>query len=197
MMKGWNGLVVAGALVIASSAWAGRPENPGNGNGGGGGPAACDAAAVDAAAASVAAACPCAGRTDDTGAVVPWKNHGQYVRCVAKANKAAIAASAGAVSRRCLKSSQRCAARSTCGRAEGFVNCTKTTSSTCVAGSCADGSACATDADCGESSCSFRPSAEACTASGGTPGTGSCCAPVPVGPPGSPSGAFLDAGAAF
>ena len=196
-MNRWNGLVVAGALLIASSAWAGRPENPGNGNGNGGGPAACDAAAVDAAAASIAAACPCEGRTDDTGAVVPWKNHGQYVRCVAKANKAAIAESAGAVSRRCLKSSQRCAARSTCGRAEGFVNCTRTTSSTCVAGACGDGSACTTDADCTESSCSFRPSADACTATGGTPGTGSCCAPAPIVPPGSPSGAFLETGAGF
>lgn len=194
MMKRWQGLVVAGAmLVLASSAWSARPENPGNGNGGGGGPAACDETAVAAAVASIAEACPCDGRTDDTGAVVPWKNHGQYVRCVARATKAAIADSAGAVSRRCVKSSMRCAARSTCGRREGTVNCTTTTSSSCVAGACADGSACATDADCTETSCSFRPSADACTATGGTPGSGSCCAPVPVG---SPSGAFVD-GASF
>jgi hypothetical protein len=55
------------------------------------------------------------------------------------------------------------------------VNCTTATSST-------------------ESSCSFRPSADECSAAGGTPGTGSCCAPVPIG---SPSGAFVDGAALF
>jgi hypothetical protein len=171
MKKRWHGLVVAGALLLlASSAWAGN----GNGNGNGGGPAACDEAAVAAAQASVDASCPCEGKTDDTGAVVPWKNHGQYVRCVAKATKAAVKDSDGAVTRRCLRSSVRCAARSTCGKRDGFVNCTTTTGA--------------------ETSCSFRPSADLCTASGGTPGTGSCCAPVPVG---SPSGAFVDGGTVF
>jgi hypothetical protein len=193
MNKRWHGLLVAGAvLLLANSARAARPENPGNGNGGG--PAACDEAAVAAAQASIDAACPCAGKTDDTGAVVPWKNHGQYVRCIAKATKAAIKDSDGALSRHCLRSSVRCAARSTCGKREGTVNCTTTTSSACVAGACADGDACTSDAVCTESSCSFRPSADLCTASGGTPGTGSCCAPVPVG---SPSGAVVDGGAFF
>jgi len=137
-------------------------------------PAPCDPVAVEAAAATIDEACPCAGQTDDAGALVPWKNHGAYVRCVAHATKAAVEASEGAVTRRCLKDSVRCAARSTCGKKEGFVNCTVTTET--------------------RSLCSFRPSADACTAAGGVPGLGSCCAPAPIG---SPSGAFVDGASSF
>jgi hypothetical protein len=136
---------------------------------GGGGAKECDAAAVAAAADGIAAACPCAGTTDADGNLVPWKNHGQYVRCVAQATRSAVAGSDGTLQRRCLKESVRCSARSTCGRREGFVSCTRATTN--------------------GSSCSFRPSADACVAVGGEPGVGSCCAPEPVG---SPSGAFVD-----
>lgn len=186
-------LVTATSLLVlaTTSAFAARPDSPGNGNGNG--PKTCDAAVVDAAVAAIAAACPCEGRSDADGNVVPWKNHGQYVRCVAHATRDAIKASDGALHRRCLKESVRCAARSTCGRREGVVNCTTVLTSPCVGGQCANGDACATDEDCTQSSCSFRSSAEACVAGGGVPGTGSCCAPAPVG---SPSGAFVD-GAAF
>lgn len=181
----------AATLLLASAALAAKPESPGGGRGG---PPACDEAAVAAAVASIDAACPCAGQTDESGAVVPWKNHGKYVRCVAHATKAAVKGSDGALTRRCLRSSIRCAARSTCGRAEGVVNCTVTSSSACVAGSCDDGRTCSSDDDCTRSSCSFRPSADQCTADGGVAGTGSCCAPALVG---SPSGAFLDQGVFF
>jgi hypothetical protein len=188
-MKSNCGLLslLAGLCLVAVTAHAGKPESPGGGNGGG--PAACDPAAVEAALADIAATCPCEGRTDETGALVPWKNHGKYVRCVAQATKAAVAESSGALTRRCLKQSVRCAARSTCGKREGIVNCTFTTSGTCSGGTCDDGEECATDADCAVSRCSFRPSAEACTASGGVAGLGSCCAPTAIG---SPSGAFVD-----
>lgn len=154
---------LAGVCLFATVAHATKPPSPG------GGPPACDPAAVAAANASIAETCPCDGQTDDAGNVVPWKNHGQYVRCVAHATKDAVKASDGALSRRCLKESVRCAARSTCGRKEGVVNCTTGTS------------------------CSFRPSAAQCSDAGGVPGTGSCCSPTPIG---SPSGAFLD-GASF
>jgi hypothetical protein len=157
--------IVAAALLLVTDGEAGKPESPGGGKG----PPSCDAAAVSGAAAAIAEACPCDGRSDDAGAVVPWKNHGQYVRCVARATRLAVKGSDGALHRRCVKDALRCAARSTCGRADGVVNCT-TTSGT-------------------ESSCSFRPSAAECSADGGTAGTGSCCAPVPIG---SPSGAFVD-----
>jgi hypothetical protein len=155
-------VTLAGVCLLATTAYAARPTSPG------GGPPACDPDAVAAATAAIADACPCEGQTDEAGNVVPWKNHGQYVRCVAHATRDAVKASDGTLTRRCLKESVRCAARSTCGRPEGFVTCTI------------------------DLSCSFRPSAEACTAAGGVAGSGSCCAPAP----GSPSGAFVD-GASF
>jgi hypothetical protein len=170
-------VLLAGLSLAATAAHAKRPDSPG-------GPPTCDPAAVDAAVAAIAAACPCAGQTDADGNVVPWKNHGKYVRCVAHATKAAVADSDGALRRRCLKSSVRCAARSTCGRAEGVVNCTVTTSASCIDGACDDsGDECETDADCASSSCSFQPSADECTAAGGEPGLGSCCAPSAIESP--------------
>lgn len=186
-------VAVAAVLLVAGAADAAKPASPGNGNGNGKGPKTCDPAVVDAAAAAITAACACDGTVDASGEVVAWRNHGQYVRCVAHATRDAVKDSDGALTRRCLASAVKCAARSTCGRAAGFVNCTRSTTSACIAGACDDGSACTTDDDCTESSCSFRRTADACVAIGGVPGTGSCCAPVPVG---SPSGAFVD-GAAF
>jgi hypothetical protein len=182
-------IALTSVLLLAGSAHAVKPESPGGGKGGG--PKTCDPAAVDAATAAIATACPCDGLAagNGNGDVVPWRNHGKYVRCVAHATKAAVKESDGALTRRCLKTAVRCAARSTCGRADGVVACTTTTGSSCVAGSCGDGSACTTDDDCTASSCAFRRSAAECAAGGGVPGTGSCCAPVPAG---SPSGAFVD-----
>jgi hypothetical protein len=156
-------VVLAGTCLLATAAHAKKPATPG-------GPAACDPAAVATASEAIAAACPCDGQSDDAGNVVPWKNHGKYVRCVAHATRAAVKDSDGAVSRRCLKASVRCAAHSTCGRAEGVVSCSV------------------------DASCSLAPSAEACSERGGTPGVGSCCAPAPIG---SPSGAFLDGPSSF
>lgn len=146
-------------------------------------PSTCDPTAVSNANAAIAADCPCDGKTDpSTGAVVPWKNHGQYVSCVAKSVKAQ--GRANGVSRRCLKGAVPCAANSTCGKGTS-VAC-QTTTGTCLGdptpgdllaeGTCDyDGTvACDTDADCSQSTCAVM-SSEECTAAGGTATTGSCC----------------------
>jgi hypothetical protein len=152
-------------------------------------PKTCEAAAVAAAEEALAAACPCAGKLDAEGAVVPWRNHGEYVSCVARA-KGAARRTSGGVPARCLRGVGECAARSTCGKRAQAVTCSFP-GATCVGGMCSDGrgNECGSDADCGDGLCTVGPSAEQCSALGGSPGKGSCCAPEPLG---SPSGAFLD-----
>ncbi len=119
-------------------------------------------------------------------------NHGKCVSCVAHTVKAL------GIPTRCRGKVTRCVARSTCGK-PNFETCTKVTTGTCdtVAGTCTTGTlaagltACTTDADCIVSSkCrvmrSFLPhetpvpGGDRCTLAGGTPGTGSCCAPCPT-----------------
>jgi hypothetical protein len=149
--------------------------------GGGGGPN-CEAAA-STIGAFVDAACPCAGASDGTGGTIPWKNHGQYVRCVAHAVKDA-ARDAG-VKKRCGKGLVRCAARSSCGK-DDRVACVVPVAGTCVDGTCAEDPAvaCLVDGDCDVSECSVRRT-DACTAAGGVGSPGSCCTA-------SPGGAFVD-----
>lgn len=157
----------------------GRPDGTGKGGGGKG----CDVAASSAIQAFVDIECPCDGVDDGAGGTVAWKNHGRYVRCVARAVKAA-AREAG-VKRRCVRSLVPCAAWSTCGK-RNAVTCVVPTLGACVDGLC-DGDAdapCTTDVDCASSTCSVT-NAEDCAAAGGTAGSGSCCAA-------SPSGAFVE-----
>ena len=142
----------------------------------------CDGTAVASAMAAVDAACPCAGRSDGIGGTVPWKNHGQYVSCVAKARK--TAAKGGGMHQQCLKSAVVCASHSTCGKSDA-VACINTTG-TCLndpapgdstaAGTCDNDStkACDTDADCSVAMCSVS-SAEECALTGGTAASGTCC----------------------
>jgi hypothetical protein len=86
---------------------------------GGKGNAACDPAS-STIGAFVDAVCPCAGVDDGTGGTTAWRNHGQYVRCVAHAVKDATR-SAG-VKQQCGRGFVRCAARSNCGRRD-VVSC--------------------------------------------------------------------------
>ena len=155
------------------------------GNGGEKGkPASGDCeAASSVIQAFVDTTCPCDGVDDGNGGTIAWKNHGQYVRCVAHAVR--DAARAAGVKRRCGKGIVPCAARSTCGKKRG-VTCVVPTTGTCVDGACSNDDAlpCTTDADCTMQACAIT-SAERCAAAGGTAGTGSCCTA-------SPSGAFLD-----
>jgi hypothetical protein len=147
-------------------------------------PKACDADAVAAAQAAIAAACPCDGQTAEDGSIVPWERHGQYVRCVAHTTRDQIANSAGALSRRCLRTSVRCAARSTCGKPDAVAcrlhdDCVgdSATGDGTADGSCASDAAlaCDTSSDCPVLRCGVRRSADLCTAQGGEGSPGSCC----------------------
>jgi hypothetical protein len=140
----------------------------------------CDADAVAAIGAAIAEACPCEGRTNPAGEVVPWKNHGQYVSCVARErNRLARDLE---VSKSCLRQAVKCGARSTCGK-PGFVTCrtpdecSDTLPDGDPTGTCADDPtiACDTAADCPVLRCSTKSSEEACTSRGGIAGTGTCC----------------------
>jgi len=118
--------------------------------------------------------CPCTGQT----------NHGQYVSCVA--HQIHDLARSGQIPTNCKGKVTRCAARSTCGKAD-FITCTVPTgtcgtpcsanpSATC----CADATTpCTTDAQCG-TRCTIKhalPGTEpqVCP-SPGVVGSGSCCA---------------------
>jgi len=142
-------------------------------------PKSCDPTAVAAAQAAIAGACPCAAQASGES----WKNHGQYVGCVAHETAKQIAQSHGALSRRCLRSEVSCGARSTCGKPDFFA-CTVSVAHTCTgdpipgdgtaAGTCDNPPhlACDTDADCTTTRCSIKSSAELCS---GVATTGSCC----------------------
>ena len=144
---------------------------------------ACDFAASSPVQAFVDATCPCAGLDDGAGAIVAWKNHGRYVRCVARAVKQA--ARAAGVKRRCVRDLVPCAAGSTCGR-RNAVTCVTAVPGACNGGVCDGdpGRPCAADVDCATSTCGIT-TPDGCVDLGGTPASGSCCAA-------SPGGAFVD-----
>jgi hypothetical protein len=102
-------------------------------------PTGADAASIAAARAAIDQACDCEGA----------RNHGQYVRCAAAVLKAEVGA--GNLPKSCKGAVQRCAARSTCGKA-GFVTCCRTNAK-------------------GKTSCSIKSSMARCTA----PRGGSAC----------------------
>ena len=142
----------------------------------------CDEAAVASAKAAIDETCPCAGPLDSSGGTVPWKNHGQYMKCIAKARKAE--ARAAHMKLNCLNSVIPCAAGSTCGKSDA-VACINTTGACVGDPDSGDGTAegacendptklCNTDADCSVATCSVM-SPEDCTASGGSAATGTCC----------------------
>jgi hypothetical protein len=107
------------------------------------------------------------------------QTHVQYVRCVAGS---AADANAQGLLGHCREALKRCAARSTCGKTGNFVSCSFTLPGSCDGTVCQDGvTPCTGAQDCpARMRCSLRPSAEACHASGGLPGVGSCCDVVPV-----------------
>ena len=158
-------------------------ESGSRGEHGGKGGSACDTAASSVIGAFVDSTCPCDGVDDGNGGTVAWKNHGQYVRCVAHAVKAATRAAG--VKRRCARDLVPCAARSSCGK-RNAVRCIVTATGICTNGACdaPAGMPCTVDSDCTAQVCSVT-TATRCAEAGGTAGSGTCCA-------GSPNGAFLD-----
>jgi hypothetical protein len=113
---------------------------------------------------AILAACPCSG------------NHGLYVSCVARAVRDAV--TSGQLDTNCKGKVVRCAARSTCGKKEGFVTCTRCVPGTCTGDVCDDGvTPCADSSTCPQvvDRCSTKSSAALCAARGGIAGSGSCC----------------------
>jgi hypothetical protein len=149
-------LAAAGAIVLSTS----------------GARAGCNDPDLDTVRDRVLAACPCTG------------NHGQYVSCVAREVREAVASDE--LDTNCKGKVVRCAARSTCGKKEGFVTCTICVPGTCTEGLCDDGvTACTDSATCPQvvDRCSTKSSALHCEANGGIVSQGSCChascAPAP------------------
>jgi len=107
-------------------------------------------------------------------------NHGQYVKCVGRIVRALTADNSEFKS--CRGKIIRCAARSTCGKKEGFVTCNRNKTGICdtSSGFCADEGftdvACLSDADCVVGTrCSIKRDAEKCEARGGVVGTSPTC----------------------
>jgi hypothetical protein len=135
--------------------------------------AACDdPAAAEVARAQIASGCPCTGQT----------NHGQYVSCVARAVRTAVD---NGLPVNCKGAVMRCAARSTCGKRTGFSTCCYASAGVCDAGLCQDGvTQCTLATQCPVvNKCRTKSSSDLCVASGGSPGTGSCCDAVCSLPP--------------
>jgi hypothetical protein len=105
-------------------------------------------------------------------------NHGNFVSCVAHAVNDATRGDDPILDRNCKGKVVRCAARSTCGKPEGFVTCAQCEPGPCVEGFCEDGvTACSETVPCPlvVTRCSIKSSADHCTSQGGISGTGSCC----------------------
>jgi hypothetical protein len=174
-------IVTLGLILTATPAVA-KPGRPGRGDG---------ATCPTDVAASLAGSCPCEGRTAPDGTVTPWRNHGQYVSCVARARNQLRRQ--GCLPDELRRIAQRCAAKSTCGKADAVLCCVITPGA-CVgdpmpgdgtsAGTCADDAtrACDADAHCATATGpTLASSADACTARGGTPsGSGSVCTACPL-----------------
>jgi hypothetical protein len=141
-------LAAAGALVLSGAA----------------AHAGCNDPDLDTVRNRVLAACSCDG------------NHGRYVSCVTRAVREAVAN--GELDTNCKGKVVRCAARSTCGKKEGFVTCTLCDPGTCTDNLCDDGiTPCADSSTCPPvvDRCSTKSSRDLCLAKGGIPGEGSCC----------------------
>jgi hypothetical protein len=140
--------------------------------------------------AALAAACPC----DANSQAQPWKNHGQYVKCVVHFRN-------GLRQQGCLDASAQraiasCSARSTCGKPGAVLCCVYDTSGTCndpipgdgtAAGTCSNDATtvCDTNTDCiTATGPKVSRDATKCTGHGGTPvGGGSACSACPIPPP--------------
>jgi len=170
-------LAAIAVVVLVGNASAKRPE-----------PTTCP----EDIGTALAETCPCDGTLQPDLSVQPWRNHGQYVRCVVHYRNALRKAACFAddSTRRALA---RCAARSTCGK-PALLRCCSYELGACsdpapgdlmAAGVCSNDAvlACDTDADCTKSSARLVRDADACTADGGTiVDGGSVCEACPTPP---------------
>jgi hypothetical protein len=122
--------------------------------------------------------------------IEPWKNHGKYVSCVVHLRN--DLRKAGCLTDDARRTVARCAARSTCGKADRVLCCVPTETGTCndpapgdmvVAGTCSNDPsvACDTNGGCTKSEAHVAKDADACAANGGAVvlGGGSACTPCP------------------
>ena len=115
------------------------------------------------------------------------RNHGQYVKCVGRVIRNLTRD--GQISQRCRGKLVRCAARSTCGKAD-FVTCTIQRLGVCneTSFTCEDFGdepvACASNADCvRRSKCRTKRTAEKCEARGGLVNESpTCCSSCVIEP---------------
>jgi hypothetical protein len=127
--------------------------------------AACDDPVLaEAVRQQIASTCTCTAAT----------NHGQYVSCVVRELRQAVA---NGLPRNCKGVVTRCAARSTCGKKAGFVTCCRLQPGLCRQGLCQDGvTSCTLPEECPlRPQCNVKSTPELCIAAGGSPGAGSCC----------------------
>jgi hypothetical protein len=154
------------SLVLPAGSWAmgrgkGRPE-----------PMPCPQD-VDAA---IAAACPCDGTVMPDSTIEPWRNHGQYVRCVVKYRNRLW--KSDCIDKAERRQTRRCAARSTCGKADRVRCCVSQTGTCSDTGTCSndDERSCASDTDCTKTKVRMTRGDAQCIERGGTvDGTGSIC----------------------
>jgi hypothetical protein len=135
--------------------------------------AGCSDPRLPAVRDSILASCQSAS-SDGSGSCTG--NHGQYVSCVARAANTAVRNDE--LDTNCKGKVTRCAARSTCGKKEGFVTCTICNPGTCTipsgstAGTCDDGTTSCTDSStCPPvvDRCSIKSDASRCVVNGGAP----------------------------
>jgi hypothetical protein len=164
-------ILTAGLAVTVEAGAMGKP-----------GPVTCP----DDAALALAEACPCAGKAMPDGSVLAWKNHGQYVSCVVRLRNKLR--KAGCLTDDAKRSIARCAARSTCGKADVVLCCSVEETGTCndpmpgdlvAAGVCSNDALlpCDTDVDCTKTRAAVAKDEAACVAAGGAvvPEGGSVC----------------------
>jgi len=172
MRRHFPAMVLAGLFVLPAATLAKPNHQPGSCPGD-----------VDAA---LAAACPCPGTMLPDASVTPWRNHGQYVRCVAHARNAFR--KGGCLTPDARRGVVPCAAHSTCGKAAEPVTCCVPVTGACSDTTSGDGikqGTCSNDptltcdvaTDCTEVHAQQTADAAACTALGGAPGAGTKCNP--------------------
>jgi hypothetical protein len=164
------------AVAATSPAWA---KGKGNKHHGQPDPMSCPA---DVSLA-VAAECPCNG-TLAGDVMQPWRNHGQYVRCVVHMRNALR--KAGCLTDDQKRTIARCAAHSACGKTDAPLVCCMTSMPPCsdpmpdgvAAGTCdgAPDQMCDVPEDCAVMSTVAMPDEAACMAAGGVvEGAGATC----------------------
>jgi hypothetical protein len=137
---------------------------------------------------AVATECPCAGTVQADQSVAPWRNHGQYQKCVVHFRNALR--KAGCFTDDSVRRAMaRCAAHSTCGKDRVLCctydlgTCSDPTPNGVAEGTCSNDAthACDVAADCTKSAAHIVHDTDACAADQGVVvvGGGSVCQPCP------------------